>query len=353
MQQTPLVSNGCVQQEHNSLQCIPIGSLEWYSWLETIPSFIFKHDVGRFTARCDVRANGRYWYAYRRCGGKLRKAYLGKTENLTLENLHQAAYKLHLSTQAVPILHTSSSPETTHSIDATKAFPHLVLHTKLHIPAPQSHVVQRPQLVDALTEAIQQQQHVLITAPTGFGKTTLVSLWVKSLEASAIPVEVAWLTLDQCDNELKHFLSYLVTAIQYIRHDIGSIAMEYLLQSGYIDTAEIPLTLLINDLLSSAPLVLVIDDYHIINQQAIHDALLFLLNHSPPSFRIVLTSRTMPPLSLARLRARHLLAEFHTDHIRLSTDEASQLLENLTGIGITPTAINTLWSHTEGWTAAL
>lgn len=158
----------------------------------------------------------------------------------------------------------------------------------------------RPRLVERL-RAAGQGQLSLIAAPAGFGKTTLVGEWLHRCEQP-----IAWLSLDAGDDEPVRFWTYVIAALQTHEAGIGRGTLS-LLQTPPTPTIESILTTLLNDLLDCPPVVLVLDDYHVITNSAIHKAIDFLLDHLPPTLHLVMTSRSRPPLALARLRARRLL----------------------------------------------
>jgi LuxR family transcriptional regulator, maltose regulon positive regulatory protein len=184
-----------------------------------------------------------------------------------------------------------------------------VLATKLFIPPPPPKVVSRPRLIERLNEGLASGRKLtLISAPAGFGKTTLVSAWLASCKRP-----VAWLSLEEDDNDPARFLVYLVAALQTIAPRVGEVTLAAL-QSSQPPPTEVLLTSLLNDLTALTSLlndltalgevVLVLDNYHAIESQPIDEALTFLVDHLPPHMRLVIASREDPPLPLARLRAR-------------------------------------------------
>src|SRR4051794_12610931 len=173
-----------------------------------------------------------------------------------------------------------------------------VLVTKLFIPRPRSSAVPRPRLIERLNEGLQRSLSI-ISAPAGFGKTTLASEWAAGCERPA-----AWLSLDEGDNDPTRFLAYLVAALQKIAANIGE-GLLGALQSPQPPPAESILTALLNEI-TTVPdhFALVLDDYHVIDAKPVDHALTFLLEHLPPQMHLVITTREDPQLPLARLRAR-------------------------------------------------
>src|SRR4028119_2416766 len=187
----------------------------------------------------------------------------------------------------------------------------LVLATKLYVPQPRPRVVLRPRLIERLNEGLYRKL-TLISAPAGFGKTTLVSGWVAGCDRPA-----AWLSLDEGDNDPTRFLSYLVAALQTIAPNIGEGVLGAL-QSPQPPSTESTLTALLNEITAvSDDLVLVLDDYHVIDARAVDDALTFLIEHLPPQVHLVIATREDPHLPLARLRARGQLTELRAADLRL------------------------------------
>jgi LuxR family maltose regulon positive regulatory protein len=237
-----------------------------------------------------------------------------------------------------------------------------LLTTKLYIPHPRSDRVLRPRLIARLNEALRRQHKlILISAPAGFGKTTLLSEWSQSSEWS-----VAWLSLDEGDNDLTRFLVYFITALQTIRTDIGKTALTLLHASRPQPPAiEVVLTSLVNEISalldnpSTPPLVagpgfaLVLDDYHLISVQSIHHALTFLLDHLPPSMHLIIASRTDPPLPLARLRIRSELTELRAADLRFRPDEIAAFFNQVIGLSLPVENVVALEARTEGWIAGL
>src|SRR5664279_2684896 len=178
-----------------------------------------------------------------------------------------------------------------------------ILATKLYVPPPRANVVLRTRLIERLNEGLYRKL-TLISAPAGFGKTTLVSEWVAVCERPA-----AWLSLDEGDNNPTRFLTYLVTALQTISPTIGEGVLG-VLQSPQPPPTESILTALINEITTiSDNFVLVLDDYDVIDDQSADNAITFLLDHSPPRMHLVITTRQDPNLPRARLRARGQLNE--------------------------------------------
>src|SRR6266852_6743898 len=195
-----------------------------------------------------------------------------------------------------------------------------ILATKLYIPPPRPHVVLRPRLSERLNEGLQRKL-ILISAPAGFGKTTLVSAWVEGIERPT-----AWLSLDEGENDPARFLTYLVAALQTIAATLGEGALG-VLQSPQPPPPEAILTALLNDLTTiQDQFVLVLDDYHVLDAKPIDQALTYLVEHLPRHMHLVITTREDPQLPLARLRARGQLAELRATDLRFTPSEAAGFL---------------------------
>ncbi len=233
--------------------------------------------------------------------------------------------------------------------------PSPLLKTKLHIPPTRLNPVPRPRLIEKLNEGLTRPL-TLISAPPGFGKTTLLTAW---LEQSTRPA--AWFSIDERDNDLARFLAYLVAALETVQAGIGRQSLNRL-HSRRAPALESIMTLLSNDIAAiphdpSTPLgagfVLVLDDYHLIELQAIHEAMGFLLDRLPPPMHLVIATRADPPLPLARLRARGQLVELRAPDLRFSPDEAAAFLNERMGLNLTSEQIAALDARAEGWIAGL
>ncbi len=222
-----------------------------------------------------------------------------------------------------------------------------ILTTKLYIPPPRPNVVSRPRLIERLNEGLHRNL-ILISAPAGFGKTTLVSEWL-----AGGPRPAAWLSLDDQDNDLTRFLTYLVAALRTIAPTIGEGVMG-VLQSPQPPPTEAILTALLNDLTTiSEQFVLVLDDYHVLDAKPVDHALAYLLEHLPPHMHLVIATREDPHLPLARLRARGHLTEVRAGDLRFTPSEAAAFLNQVMGLNLSAQDIAALEDRTEGWIAGL
>ena len=225
-----------------------------------------------------------------------------------------------------------------------------ILATKLYIPPPPPRVVVRRRLIERLDEG-QRRKLTLISAPAGFGKSTLVSEW-----SATGHKKVAWLSLDEGDSDPARFLIYLITALQTVAPLIGQATLGVLQSPGSPrpPAMEPVLTALLNET-SGAPdkLIVVLDDYHVIDASAIDDALTFLLEHLPSQMHVVMTTREDPQLPLARLRARDQLTELRAADLRFTPDEAATFLNQVMGLDLSVEDIDALETRTEGWIAGL
>src|SRR4051812_31968359 len=405
----PLVDQTHLLQQERALDAIAVGSPAWYAWLGDTTSFVFRCQHGTFTAYKEHRGpNQEYWKAYRRHAGRLHRVYLGKSGELTLDRLNTVAVELgdKLSAQA-PASHAAlldtipasskvaeaglkavpdpaaqegsfrhadsparyARPTFTSSDDAQSL--HL-LSTKLAMPALRAKLVPRPRLAALLDTAIAQQQKlILVTAPAGFGKTTMIAEWLAartegrvlrtersdeqlSPQSSVLSTQMAWLALDDANNDLGQFLAYLIAALEAARPKIGAEAWALLRAQAAHPPIQAILTRIVNAFADPADrIVLVLDDYHTITLQAIHEAIAFLLDRMPPQMQIVITTRSDPPLPLARLRARGQLTEVRAADLRFTMGEATYLFDHIHGITLAPDALTSLENRTEGWAAGL
>ena len=191
---------------------------------------------------------------------------------------------------------------------------------------------------------------MLVSASAGFGKTTLVSQWLSTLTRSG--VRVAWLSLDEGDNDLARFLTYLVAALQTVAPQIGAATLAAL-QSSQPPSSDVLLTTLLNDLTTLGDIVLVLDDYHVIDSPPIDEVLTFFVDHLPPNLHLVIASREDPPLPLARLRVRGQLTELRAADLRFTPDEAADFLNRGMGLNLSAENVAALEARTEGWIAGL
>jgi LuxR family maltose regulon positive regulatory protein len=220
---------------------------------------------------------------------------------------------------------------------------HALLATKLHVPGPRPGFVARPRLVGALGGEL-----VLVCAPAGFGKTALLADWLRSGDRP-----VAWLSLDAGDNDPVRFWRHVVAALDRAQPGIS----EQVAPLGPpVSGCEGLVTAIINELAAQpaeSAIVLVLDDYHLVDAAPVHASLAFLLEHLPPGLHLVLASRSDPPLPLARLRAGGQLSELRTSDLRFTAEEASALLREAAGPVLPDAAVTALAARTEGWAAGL
>ena len=224
-----------------------------------------------------------------------------------------------------------------------------LLETKLHVPRWRRGLVARPRLSERLSRGAESAL-TLVSAPAGFGKTTLLAEWLAAAPADGR--SVAWLSLDQRDNDPALFWTYLVAALKTAAAGDGAAALS-LLQSPQ-PPGEAGLVTLLNDLDAiSDDVVLVLDDYHVIDARDVQDGMAFLLEHLPPQIHLVIAGRADPALPLARLRGRGELVEIRAADLRFTPGEAAAYLNRVMGLALTAADVAALEGRTEGWIAAL
>lgn len=227
-----------------------------------------------------------------------------------------------------------------------------LLATKLYVPRVRTALVPRPRLTRRLDEGMERRL-VLISAPAGFGKSTLLAEWAQLKSQASPPFPIAWLSLDAGDNDPQRFWTYLVAALNKVRPGTGQDLLA-LLRAPQPPPIDALLAELLNEIAAiPGDLALVLDDYHTITAQAIHDALAFLLEHLPPQMHLVIAGRTDPPLPLALLRSRGQSIELGAADLRFTADEAAAFLNRAAGTALSPSDIAALEARTEGWAAGL
>jgi LuxR family maltose regulon positive regulatory protein len=319
---------------------LAVGSSAWFAWLadDAARSFSFRSPAGAYTARKERRQRGSaYWVAYRTAAGRQHKVYLGKADELTPERLAEAA-----ATLAVRI--TQAAPGRLNQ----GAGGALLLTTKLFVPRPRPDLVPRPRLVGHLNDGLDAARCSLLSAPAGAGKTSLLAAWLAQLDRP-----VAWLTLDDRDQATDQVIRYLVAACQTIAPGCGRRALARL-DAPRPPPPDVLVSELVNDLAAlPAPSVLVLDDYHVVRDPAVHAAVVFLLDHLPPALHLVIATREDPPLPLPRLRARRELVEVRAVDLGFSVEEATEFLDAGMGLRLPEAQVTALVERTEGWAAGL
>ena len=387
----PILRDGLLTDQHQGVtRTIAVGTPAWDHWLSDATAFVVEQEGVTFTARKERAGNRRggwYWRAYRTRDGIRRRAYLGKADDLTLTRLHEAAALLADYGQPDPahVAPTASAPRIARrhppapavgqraasggrarDISSARRYHPALLATKLSPPPVRPSAVARSRLHDHLRQATRHKL-VLVSAPAGSGKTTVLSAWATTPPASCgvgngrapaatpvpAPPPVAWLSLDDGDNDPTSFWTYCVAALDTVQPGIGDAARA-LLSSAQPASPHTMLTVLINAL-GTLPddVVLVLDDYHLIETPAVHEAMAFLLDHLPPRLHLLIATRADPALPLARLRARNELLELRAADLRFTEGEAADFLGRTMGLTLPEGDIAALAARTEGWVAGL
>lgn len=224
-----------------------------------------------------------------------------------------------------------------------------VLGTKLRVPRSRRELVSRARLTDRLrTDAGAAPRLVLVAAPAGFGKTTLLTQWLTRSDA-----RVAWLSLDAGDADLRRFLTHLVAAVRVTSPEVGAEAVALLEGEGAFRAEDVVVGL-VNDLdVLPGRTVIALDDYHVVESPEVHEAVTFLLDNLPPQVSLAMTTRADPPLPLSRLRARGELLEVRAADLRFTQGEATAFLNEVMGLGLSPQHVAALERRTEGWATGL
>jgi LuxR family maltose regulon positive regulatory protein len=223
-----------------------------------------------------------------------------------------------------------------------------LLTTKIHVPPAFGHEVTRARLRDALSHGVLTHTLTVISAPAGYGKTTLLRQW-----AEVAPVPVAWYSIEAADSERIRFLRYLVAAWEPVRPEIVESPLGLLLGSSEPDLDSVLTACLDLGNARREPIVFVLDDYHVIHDPAIHRDVAFLIDHLPPPVHFVIAARAEPPLPLARYRARQQMFEMHAADLRFQRDEVADFFREARGIHLPDLAATAIGDQVEGWIAGL
>jgi len=222
-----------------------------------------------------------------------------------------------------------------------------MLLTKLHIPSPGSNIIHRPNLIQKLNTGLDRKL-ILVSAPAGFGKTTLISDWIAHNQVPA-----TWVSLDKRDNEHSEFLRYLIAGFQTIDGELGKAAV-HLSQTPQQIEAESILSLVLNDVLNyGEDMILILDDFHVIQSREIIEIMKFLIDHLPPNLHLVVCSRSDPPLSISRLRSQNELVELRSADLSFTVNDTHSFLIKKLKLDLSIEDIKLLDTKTEGWIAGL
>jgi LuxR family maltose regulon positive regulatory protein len=365
------------QGENNSC---PVSAEDECGFLRLVDgssSFAFQGRHGHLTLRKESRRHGEgYWYAYRSQGHRTRKKYLGRTPDLTIARLEDIAEALsaehRVSTdersqvkgETIPVPAVVLGEERGAALqrqfpdaDTTSPTrPHLpVLVPKLQLPRLRASLLTRERLLRRLDMGLEGKL-TLLSAPAGFGKTTVVSQWIAQQQKRQPHPSVAWLSLDAGDNDPIRFWSYVMLACQAFQaeRDPSAPALLRTRSSFGSSLLEPMLRTFLNEL---PPLrhrgILVLEDYHVITEPEIHESMTFVLDHLPAMLHLVILSRVDPPLPLARWRAHGDLCEVRADDLRFSEEETASLLRQSLPEVLSSEQIHTLDRRLEGWVTGL
>lgn len=339
-----------------SFLAIQVGSEAWYAWLDepATRSFAFHSPQGTLTARREHRYATWYWYAYRSREGYLHKIYLGKSKELTLVRLHTAAALLSAKSTTSPQPHSALpplQPAAATPLSSTTSLPSLhLLKTKITVPPARPNMVLRPRLTQRMNAAMRSPL-TLIVAPAGWGKTTLLTAWHAEASRSAWPL--AWVSLDAGDNDPLRFWMHVIAALNTLHPGVGEtpLALLYASLPPPIEDVLAPLLNALNQFPTVT--VLVLDDFHHIEAQPIHNAFDYLVEHLPPKLHLLIASRSDPLLPLARLRAQGALTELRAPDLRFTVEENTAFLTEMMGLPLSAEQVVALQARSEGWIAGL
>ena len=339
----------------NDGQRVPVGSAAWFEMLPTLRSFIYEEGELYLTVRCEKRRNGRYWYGYRRVEGKLKKVYLGNDTLLTYEKLKTSAAKL-VGLAPQP----KHPPAVAETIPPSEQDNQTLLFTKLRIPATPQRIVARQRLTIQLQspaihlpERMHQRRSkpyfTTLIAPSGYGKSTLLSEWVQTIPHQ----RVAWVSLEEEDNDLYQFWRYVVAALQLgLNDDHFGQNIVKLLHGLQLPPIRTILKLLLNEIQGYHDnIILIFDDYHFIQAEEINQAIGYFLAHCPARLHVVISSRIPLPLPLGRLRTQCHMTELRQSDLKLTEAEVQILLQKR-GYARHPIA-QQLLEKTDGWVTGL
>jgi len=326
----------------------PDDSQQWQSWLSEQTSFAFHGRQGQMSVIKEARPRGAgYWYAYSTHHRQTRKRYLGPTPKATLQRLEQEAESL--AARATPPQKMWQAIQESPGSSPRRGDV-LLLETKYTLPRPPSTLLRRERLHNALN-AVLEHRLLLCSASAGSGKTTLLSAW-----AVQSPHQVAWLSLDELDNEPARFWASVIAALRRSGSslsEIGDLALAMLYAAQPPPFSSVLTSLISEVQRCSEEIILILDDYHVIEDRIIQDAMLFLLDHLPANLHLVLSCRVDPALPISRWRMRGQLVEIHEAELRFSREEADSFLRRGMQLPISEEEVALLAARTEGWIAGL
>jgi LuxR family maltose regulon positive regulatory protein len=323
---------------------IAVETARWVAWLDTAPSFAYRGVAGRFTARQEERSGRRFWYAYRQQDGTLRKTYLGRSAELTIARLEEAAHTL------AEMARMDATGDNREQENVADAWLSPLITTKIAAPmAPQS-VVTRPEVMARCLESI-ERPCAIIAAPAGFGKTTLLMMASERVQQRAW--RVAWVSLEESEQDPTRFWQYTFAALDAAQPGISATA-RHMLEFPRPAPIERILTVLINEVAAAkTPILLVLDDYHRAATPAIDQGLIFLVEHAPAMLHLLIATRSTPAFPMARLHAQGRIAELDAADLRFSSDEANRFMRETMHVTLPPEQLAQLAERTEGWVAGL
>ncbi len=347
MARLPVVRDGALSFT-TAAQPIPVGTSEWFAWLAAARSFAFTSAEGSFTARHETRAGRRFWYAYRQQKNKLRKIYLGRSADLTLERLEAAARDLAQARSTPP--QDDPPRHIPPQGDLLAAWSVPLIATKIAIPQAAPSLIARHAVVARCVESAARPCTV-IAAPPGFGKTTLLIMTCEQLAAQGR--RVAWVSLEEAEQDPARFWTYVIAALETVQPGIGQLARR-MQATPRLQPDEHALAMLINALAQSdRPIVLVLDDYHRAASPANDQALAFFIEHAPAALHLLIATRAEPAFLPARLRAQGRAGTFGAADLRFSAAEADQFLRETMHLALPAAQLAQLAARTEGWAAGL
>jgi LuxR family transcriptional regulator, maltose regulon positive regulatory protein len=323
----------------------PAEEAAWLAWLSEGSSFAFHDEASSLNVYREARPRGgSYWYAYHTTRGRTRKRYLGSSAQVTFARLEETA-------QSLARASTSPKPAPSRMQPPAEQLP--PLSARLDPPRLPRALVERERLLICLDGALSTPL-TLLAASAGWGKTTLLSVWADQHKA-----RIAWLSLDELDTSLPRFWVSLIAALRRCGSyapDLGEMAMA-LLQSPQPPPLVTCLSTLLHELAgrdaASDPVVLVVDDYQVIDDPAIHEGMSLFLEYLPAHLHVILSSRVDPDLPLARWRVRGQLTEVRTADLRFREGEASHFLSQMLSPPLSEEEVRLLTVRTEGWIAGL